>query len=94
MLHWKLVVHCRLRQELHRRPDCRRAWRTGTVRCLGALRDRCFLEGRYASAIRYGLWSLFLSPRNRPRWEWYRPIDALGRLLLPFGRRRPDPLSS
>ncbi|MFQ5806991.1 MAG: glycosyltransferase family 2 protein [Phycisphaerae bacterium] len=71
-----------LKRELRRRPDCRAIWRRAIARNLATLRDRCFSEGRYAEAARFGFESLRYHPRPRPKWEWGRVFSALWRAAV------------
>lgn len=77
-----------LRQELRRRPDCRRHWRDGIVRHLVAMRDRAYRDGRYAEAAWRGLESLWYQPWSRSRWEWVRLGVSLWRAAASIGPRR------
>lgn len=78
---YKLLARRLLKSELRRRPDCTGIWRRGMADTLASMRDHAYRDGRYASAVAFGLRSFWHVP-HRPKWEWGRLLSALYRLVV------------
>lgn len=82
-LGYELRARRLMRAQVRSRPDCRAAWRHGFARLLASLRDDAYRRERYMRSAYFGVRSLLTETTRRPRWEWARPLDALGRALTP-----------
>lgn len=78
---YQLRARYMLMRLLRHHPELCATVRRGMADCLALLRDRAYQREQWGVAARYALRSLMCSPTRRPRWEWYRPIDAALRQL-------------